>query len=148
MILVLAAGLLLISLALPVRSDGPILSAPMTRRWLWRFGLALSAFAIVVGDYEAGGVASLTVMILLSITAIGLLFWLDGGRFDRHATRRSVGWYLRECGPGGWPMGGHRVMALVTVAILFALLLLRPLARTVLGLDAATQEAAAAVLFI
>ena len=145
MIFVLAAGLMAIALALPVPSDGPILSDPLMRRWMWRFGIALSAFAIVVGDYEAGGVATLAVMIALFVTAIGLLFWLDRGRFDRDYTRRSVGWYLRECGPGGWPMGGHRVMALVTFAILFMLLLLRPVARTILGLDA---PAAAATIFI
>ena len=144
MIYVLAAGLLLIALALPVASDGPFLAAPGTRRWLWRFGIALAALAIVAGEFEAGGVASLTVMIALIATAIGLLFWLDGGRFDRTYTRRSVGWYLRECGPGGWPMGGHRVMAIVTIAILVALLILRPLFRELLGLNE-TLEATARV---
>ena len=145
MIFVLATGLLLIALALPVASDGPPLTDPGVRRWLWRFGVALSAFAIVVGDYEAGGVATLAVMIVLCVTAIGCLFWLDRGRFDSDYTRRSMGWYFRECGPGGWPMGGHRIMAVVTVAILLALLLLRPVARMILGLDAPAE---AAVLFI
>ena len=144
MILVLASGLLLVALALPVASDGPVLSSPLARRWFWRFGLTLSAFAIIVGEYEAGGVASLAIMIVFFVTAIGLLFWLDGGRFDRHYTRRSVAWYLRECGPGGWPMGGHRMMAVLTVALLLALLVLRPLVRSLLGLNG-TIEAAATV---
>lgn len=145
MIFVLALGLLLIALALPVPGDWPLLAAPGVRRWMWRFGTTITAFAIIVGEYEPGGAAALTVMIVVVVTAIGLLFWLDGGRFDRHYTRRSVGWYLREAGPGGWPMGGHRVMAWITAAILIALLLLRPVARTLLGLDGG---AAAAVPFI
>ena len=144
MIYVLAAGMLLIALALPVASDGPLLAAPGTRRWLWRFGIALASLAIIAGEFEAGGVASLAVMIVLCVTAIGCLFWLDRGRFDSDYTRRSMGWYFRECGPGGWPMGGHRAMAIVTVAILVALLILRPLFRELLGLNE-TLEAAARV---
>lgn len=146
MVLIFSLGLLLIALSVPVATDWPALSGPETRRWFLRFGLGLSGLAIVVGEFEAGGLAALTVLVVAVIAALGLLFWLDRGRFDSNHTRRSMGWYFRECGPGGWPMGGHRVMALVVFAVLLALLLFRPLARAILGLDAQNLEAAASVL--
>jgi hypothetical protein len=142
MIYVFCIGLICVALALPVHSDGPILSRDGVRRRLWQSGLALCLLAIVVGDFHAGGISALLVMGMVLAGATGLLFWLDRGRFDANHTRRTLGWYVTRCGPGGAPMGGHRIMALVTAALLLGLLVLRPVARDVLGLDADGIEAA------
>ncbi|MEJ6390266.1 hypothetical protein [Gymnodinialimonas ulvae] len=142
MIYVFCIGLICVALALPVRSDGPILSRSGVRRRLLQSGLALCSLAIVLGDFHAGGVSALLVTGVVLAGAAGLLFWLDRGRFDTNHTRRTLAWYVTQCGPGGTPMGGHRMMALVTAALLLGLLVLRPVVRDVLGLDADGIEAA------
>jgi hypothetical protein len=135
MIVVFFIGLLCIAFALPADGDGPVLAQYWIRRRLWQAGLSLCGLAIVVGDFHAGGVSALLVMVMVLAAIAGLLFWMDRGRFDAHHTRRSLGWYFARCGPGGAPMGGHRMMALVTGALLLGMLILRPVARDVLGLD-------------
>ncbi len=141
MILVFAIGTACLALALPAPGDGPVLARPMVKKRLWQVGVALCALAIVAGDFHAGGVSALLLVVTVLGTATGLLFWLDGGRFDAHHTRRSLGWYFVRSGPGGWPMGGHRMMALITAALLLGMLALRPVARDLLGLDTTGIEA-------
>ena len=48
-----------------------------------------------------------------------------------------MGWYFRRAGPGGEPIGGHKLLTLFALVMLATLLVVRPVARELLGLNAA-----------
>ncbi|MBM7070103.1 hypothetical protein [Actibacterium sp. 188UL27-1] len=135
MIYVFAIGVGLLALALPVPGDVPLLARASIRRRLWQTGAALIALAVIAGEYNAAALVALIVMVVLFVTAIGLLFWLEDGRFTADRMRASLGWYFVNAGPAGAPMGGHRLLALVTVLLLAVLLVVRPVVREILGLN-------------
>lgn len=99
-------------------------------------GIFCLGLVILFADYPAEGVAFLIVFLTAGFVAVGLMFWLDGGRFTHDRMRKSLKWYFTETGPFGrtHPLS-HREIAFGVLLALGALLVVRPIARDIAGLD-------------
>lgn len=137
MIWVFALGLLCIALALPVPGDWLWLNRPGLRWRLSQVGLACCCIALVFGDFNARAAVFITVFVVLAIVIAELLFWLEGGRFTPDRIRAGFRWFFFASGPGNPPVrGGFIGLGVVTLVLIAVLLVVRPVVRTAVGLDA------------
>lgn len=105
-------------------------------RLLVRTGWLCLAVVAVLGDFHAPAAALLFVIGVVAITVFAFLYWLDGGRFTEDRMRASVGWFFAVSGPGAPPIRhGFLGIVVLTVIVLTALLIVRPVARTAMGLE-------------
>jgi hypothetical protein len=136
MVFLFALGLLFLALALPVAGDAPVLNVPGVRKHLFKAGGALVSIPMIFGDYNAGAMAVLAIFIVSAVVVFELLFWLDDGRFTQNRIRANVLWFFAESGPGSPPIRrGFVGMGLLTLTLLAILLIVRPVVRTITGLD-------------